>query len=149
MDDLFPRGLWPYVLGGISIGLGVALIFVLTGIRAGVSGVLSSSLAFVSRRPAFARFREERGWRALFTLGLVLGGAAVALSSGGVAPTDNPLWRLAVGGFLVGLGTRFARGCTSGHGICGLSSLDRNSLVHVLTFMGVAILTAKLIEGLS
>lgn len=148
MTQWFPDGVRDYLLGGLLIGLGVAWIFVSTGIRAGASGVLTATLSFVLRSPTFDAMRSERGWRLVFSAGLVIG-AALFTCFHERFMTEVDWWRLAVGGFLVGLGTRACRGCTSGHGICGLGSMNRFSLVHVLVFMAVAIATAQIVRRLS
>lgn len=143
MEALFPRGVLPYLSGGLLIGAGVALIFIFTGVRAGASGVLTSTFSWFSRRPIFEALRAERAWRGMFTLGLLLGAALWTFGFSEPDRTTVEPLRLLLGGFLVGVGTRAARGCTSGHGICGLSSLSRDSLGHVCLFMGVAIVTAQ------
>jgi uncharacterized membrane protein YedE/YeeE len=93
---------------------------------------------------------SSRGWRLVFSAGLLLGALlwTFAGEGGRSWSTEVPLWRLASGGFLVGLGTRLSRGCTSGHGICGLSAWSLPSLLSVVTFMGVAIVTAALTRAL-
>lgn len=148
MEQYFPRGVSGYALGGLMVGLGVALVFAATGIRAGASGFLSTIVGFVTRSPRSARYRAEGRWRLPFTIGLMAGGAVAALAIGG-SVTEVAWWRLAAGGVLVGLGTRMARGCTSGHGICGLSSRSPQSLLHVVIFMAVAIATAHVVSGLA
>lgn len=146
---LFPMGWQHYLAGGLLIGAGVALLFVFTGLVGGMSTVFSSSWSWLVRRPFFqqARFTESRCWRLAYALGLVLGAAlwwwlvdGAQTQTTGVAP-----WQLFVGGVLVGFGARLANGCTSGHGICGLGSLQLPSLWAVLTFMGTAFLTANLV----
>ena len=147
--SLFPLGWQHYLLGGLFIGAGVALLFVLTGLVGGMSTVFSSTWSFVVRRPFFqqARFTDSRGWRLVYALGLVLGALVWWLGFAGGAPqtTSVPVWQLLVGGFLVGYGARLGNGCTSGHGICGLGSLQWPSLLAVLTFMATAFLTANLV----
>ena len=147
--SLFPLGWQHYLLGGLFIGAGVALLFVLTGLVGGMSTVFSSTWSFVVRRPFFqqARFTDSRGWRLVYALGLVLGALVWWLGfAGGAAQTTSvPVWQLLVGGFLVGYGARLGNGCTSGHGICGLGSLQWPSLLAVLTFMATAFLTANLV----
>jgi len=122
---------------------------VLTGLVGGMSTVFSSTWSFVVRRPFFqqARFTDSRGWRLVYALGLVLGALVWWLGFAGGAPqtTSVPVWQLLVGGFLVGYGARLGNGCTSGHGICGLGSLQWPSLLAVLTFMATAFLTANLV----
>lgn len=146
--SLFPTGWQHYLLGGIFVGTGAALLFVLTGRIGGMSTVFSSTWSYVARRPFFqqGRFVDSRGWRLVYALGLVLGALIWWLGfAGGVREaTTVPVWQLLVGGFLVGYGARLGNGCTSGHGICGLGSLQWPSLLAVLTFMATAFLTANL-----
>jgi len=146
--SLFPLGWQHYLLGGVLIGAGVALLFVLTGLVGGMSTVFSSTWSFVVQRPFFqqARFTDSRNWRLVFALGLVLGALLwwLVLAHGGPQTTDVPAWRLLLGGVLVGYGARLGNGCTSGHGICGLGSLQWPSLLAVLTFMATAFLTTNL-----
>ncbi|WP_174182921.1 YeeE/YedE family protein [Halococcoides cellulosivorans] len=151
MLELFPNGVVHYAAGGVLIGVGVSLIYLLTGIAAGASSVLESTLTYVSsldrlNRPSMV---ESRGWRLVFSAGLVLGAAAYTVLAGeGIWTTEVPIWRLLGGGVLVGVGTRLGKGCTSGHGICGIGSVAGTSLANVATFLGVAILVAHLIEFL-
>jgi hypothetical protein len=85
----------------------------------------------------------------LFTVSIVAGAAVYAvLFQGGVWTTGVEPWRLFVGGIFVGVGTRIGKGCTSGHGICGVGSVSRTSLVGVATFVLVAIVTANVIAAL-
>ena len=146
--SLFPLGWQHYLLGGVLIGTGTALLFVLTGRIGGMSTVFSSSWSFVLRQPFFqqARFIESRGWRLVYAGGLVLGALLwwLAIADGAPQTTSVPVWQLLVGGFFVGYGARLGNGCTSGHGICGLGSLQLPSLMAVLTFMATAFLTANL-----
>ncbi len=145
---LFPFGWQHYLLGGLLIGTGVALLFVLVGLVGGMSTVFSSTWSFVIPRPFFqqARFIGSRDWRLVYAAGLVLGALAwwLTLGHGAAQSTSVPVWQLLVGGFLVGYGARLGNGCTSGHGICGLGSMQWPSLLAVLTFMGAAFLTANL-----
>ncbi len=146
--SLFPFGWQHYLLGGVLIGTGVALLFVLVGLVGGMSTVFSSTWSFVIPRPFFqqARFIGSRDWRLVYAAGLVLGALAwwLTLGHGAAQSTSVPVWQLLVGGFLVGYGARLGNGCTSGHGICGLGSMQWPSLLAVLTFMGAAFLTANL-----
>lgn len=147
--SLFPLGWQHYLLGGVLIGTGVALLFVLVGLVGGMSTVFSSTWSFVVSRPFFqqTRFTNSRGWRLVYALGLVLGALVwwVFVAQGIAQSTSVPVWQLLVGGFLVGYGARLGNGCTSGHGICGLGSMQWPSLLAVLTFMGTAFLTANLV----
>jgi uncharacterized membrane protein YedE/YeeE len=149
LTNIFPLGWAHYLAGGLCIGLGVAVLYALTGRVGGMSSVFSSSWSYVSRLPFFqqARFLDSRAWRLVYALGLVLGAGLWWLWAGQGEPllTTVPTWRLLLGGLLVGYGARLANGCTSGHGICGLGSLQLPSLVAVLTFMATAFLTANLL----
>ena len=150
--SLFPLGWQHYLLGGVLIGTGVALLFVLVGLVGGMSTVFSSTWSFVVPRPFFqqARFTSSRGWRLVYALGLVLGALVwwVLVAQGAAQSTSVPVWQLLVGGFLVGYGARLGNGCTSGHGICGLSRLSVRSLVATAVFMAMAIATVFLTRHL-
>ncbi len=120
-------------LGGILIGLAASWLLATTGRTAGVSGIAAGLMA---PRPG------DWGWRVAFLGGLVAGGLALLWwrADAIVAPAA-PVTTLAMAGLLVGVGTRIGGGCTSGHGICGLSRLSLRSLVAVLTFIAVAMVT--------
>ena len=147
--SLFPLGWQHYLLGGLLIGGAVSLLFVFTGLIGGMSTVFSSTWSFVVQRPFFqqARFTDSRGWRVVYALGLILGALVwwLGFAYGAPQSTSIPVWQLLAGGFLVGYGARLGNGCTSGHGICGLGSLQWPSLLAVLTFMGTAFLTANIV----
>ncbi len=146
---LFPVGWVHYLAGGVLIGLGVGLLFLLTGRIGGMSTVFSSTWSYVSRLPFFQqeRFTGSRTWRLVYAAGLILGAALGWYGFGPSQPlhTGVPAWQLLVGGLLVGYGARLSNGCTSGHGICGLGSLQLPSLVAVLTFMATGFATAHLV----
>lgn len=151
LGELFPRGVLPYLVGGLLVGLGAATIYLSTGIIAGASTFLESTLSYVSSVERFNRFKyvQSRGWRLVFTVGIVSGAAIyMVLFQGGVWTTDVQWWRLLGGGFLVGVGTRLGKGCTSGHGVCGVGSLSNTSLENVATFLVFAIGTAQLVQAL-
>lgn len=146
--SLFPLGWQHYLLGGLLIGAGVGLLYLLTGLVGGMSTVFSSTWSYLVRRPFFqqARFTDSRQWRLVYALGLIVGAALwwLLLGNGTPGQTSVPVWQLLVGGFFVGYGARLGNGCTSGHGICGLGSLSWPSLLAVLTFMATAFITANL-----
>lgn len=146
--SLFPLGWQHYLLGGVFVGAGAGLLFVMTGHIGGMSTVFSSTWSYVVRRSFFQqrRFVVTRGWRLVYALGLIVGALVwwLGLAGGKAQTTAVPAWQLLVGGFLVGYGSRLGHGCTSGHGICGLGSLQLPSLGAVLTFMATAFLTANL-----
>lgn len=147
-ETLFPHGIQQYLVGGILVGLGVALIYRATAITPGASTFLESSLSYVSDIERFQRYVPSRDWRVMFTAGIVLGSGVYALLfQNGIWTTDVQIWRLFVGGILVGIGTRLGRGCTSGHGINGIGSVSRASFINVVTFLGVAIVTALTVQA--
>ncbi|MFM8899293.1 MAG: YeeE/YedE family protein [Burkholderiales bacterium] len=124
---------WSALGGGLLIGLAAALFVVLNGRVAGISGIVGGVL-----RPQ----RGDIAWRLAFVGGLVLAPLFWALFQPLAAPRiDADLPLLIVAGLLVGLGTRYGAGCTSGHGVCGLSRLSPRSVVATLSFMGAGFAT--------
>lgn len=151
MESLFPAGVWHYLLGGLLIGAGVSWIFTSTGIVAGMSSVFSSSWSYISPLSYFqsARLRESRVWRLVLAFGLVLGATlTVVLLDSPTPVTSIPPWQLALGGLIAGFGARLSGGCTSGHGICGMASLQGLSMTAVLVFMLTVFITANLVQFL-
>src|SRR6056297_2201233 len=149
--ELFPNGIERYAVGGLLIGLGTAVIYLGTGIIAGASTFLESTWSYTSDLPRFnqPKYLASRDWRIVFTLGIVLGAAVYAVVyQGGAWTTDVQPWRLLLGGIFVGIGTRVGKGCTSGHGVCGVGSASKTSIIGVLTFLAVAIITAQLVTAL-
>ena len=149
LAGLFPNGWLHYTLGGLAIGAGVALLFVATGLIGGMSTVYSSSWSYLfARRPFFRQptLLGSRRWRLAYAAGLVLGAALwwITLGPGERVSVDLPGWQLLLGGVIAGYGARLSNGCTSGHGICGLASLQLPSLLAVLIFMATAMITANL-----
>ena len=122
------------LLGGALIGLAATVYLLATGRVAGVSGILAGALGD----------RAARGERIAFLAGLVGAGLlAAAVSSPAVAsPTSTPV--LIVAGVLVGFGTRVGGGCTSGHGVCGISRFSRASLVATATFIAAGAATVAI-----
>ena len=122
---------WASLSGGILLGVASALFILLNGRVLGISGILGGLL---QPRPG------DAGWRVVFLLGMI----AAPLVYGLVAPEgfakapriDAGFGAVVAAGLLVGLGTRYGSGCTSGHGVCGLSRLSPRSLVATLAFMG-------------
>ena len=149
--ELFPRGITQYLVGGLFVGLGIAAIYLGTGIIAGNSTFLETTLSYVSDLPRFQRekYVTSRDWRVVFALSIVAGAALYGLVlTPGIFVTDVQWWRLLGGGVLVGIGTRIGKGCTSGHGVSGIASLSRTSIVNVLLFIGVAIVTALIVAAI-
>ena len=124
---------WTALAGGLLIGLAAALFLLLNGRVAGISGIVGGLL-----RP----LRSDIGWRVAFITGLIGAPLLYALVAALPAPRiDAGLGTLAVAGLLVGVGTRYGGGCTSGHGVCGLSRLSPRSLAATLAFMGAGFAT--------
>ena len=118
---------WSSLAGGLIIGAAAAAFVLLNGRIAGISGILGGLL-----RPA----RGDIGWRLAFLLGLVSAPLAYALLAAPPAVTvEADGLTLVVAGLLVGVGTRYGAGCTSGHGVCGISRLSPRSLVATAAFM--------------
>jgi uncharacterized membrane protein YedE/YeeE len=119
--------------GGAVIGLAAAVLVLLNGRIAGISGIVGGFLTWP---------RSDVGWRLAFLAGLV-GSAVVAGLLGKPVHLDiQSAWSdILVAGFLVGVGTRYAGGCTSGHGVCGLSRGSIRSLIATTTFMCTGFLT--------
>lgn len=121
------------LLGGLLIGLASALFILANGRIAGISGILGGLL-----RPS----GNDVVWRLAFLLGLIFAPVVASVFLAPSAPTiDANAEVLVVAGLLVGIGTRYGGGCTSGHGICGLSRLSPRSLIATMAFMasGMAI----------
>jgi uncharacterized membrane protein YedE/YeeE len=137
MDNFTPLSA---AIGGGFIGLSAALLWLMNGRRAGVSGIFGG-LAQAGR--------GDRAWRLAFLAGLV--GAPVlyaAVRDGGlpqVTVTSSPVL-LAAGGLLVGFGTRLGGGCTSGHGVCGIACLSKRSLLATAVFMASAAVVVFLLR---
>jgi uncharacterized protein len=124
----------PSLLGGMLIGLSASVLLLWNGRVAGISGIVGALI-----RPEETGDRVER---LLFVVGLLGGGALLyALRPEGFpAPGSVPIALAAAAGLLVGFGARLGNGCTSGHGVCGLSRLSFRSLIATLTFMATAAL---------
>ena len=126
--------------GGLLIGLSVVLLLLTLGRIAGISGIAAG---------AMTQRGIERYWRLAFLIGAVLSAVLYMVFVGDlqVQTQMSSAW-LVVAGLLVGFGTRLGSGCTSGHGVAGLSRLSPRSIVATLTFMGAAVLTTTIIRHL-
>ncbi len=133
---------WASLAGGLALGLAAALLWLCNGRVAGVSGIAAGLL-----------WPEEgdESWRACFVGGLVLGGVALAFRWHGATIDALPrsAGALVVGGLCVGVGSRLANGCTSGHGLCGLARLSPRSFAAVLSFMTTGAVTVWAIRSLA
>ena len=132
MGDFTPVGGF---VSGLLIGLAVALMLLLNGRVAGISGIVGGLLTLRA---------GEAAWRAAFVAGLVLGALGYLSAAGVSVEVLAPMPAVLAGGLLVGFGTRLGSGCTSGHGLCGMARLSRRSVVATATFFGVAMLTVFL-----
>ena len=131
---------WSALAGGVVIGLAAAMFVLLNGRIAGISGVLGGML-----RPAAG----DTAWRVAFLVGLL--GAPLAYGLFTLVPdpqVDAGVGALVLAGLLVGVGTRYGAGCTSGHGVCGLSRLSPRSLVATLAFMVAGFVTVFVLRHL-
>ena len=131
---------WSALIGGMLIGLAAAMFALLNGRVAGISGVLGGLL-----KP----MRRDVGWRVAFVGGLVVAPLGYGLFAALPAvQIDASYAALVVAGLLVGVGTRYGSGCTSGHGVCGLSRLSPRSFVATLAFMGAGFVTVFVLRHL-
>jgi uncharacterized membrane protein YedE/YeeE len=132
---------WLALSGGALIGLAATTLWLGLGRIAGISGIAGSLLEAGN---------SDRSWRGLFLLGIVGGALIVHLATGGMieARTDYSWWLLLPGAFLVGLGTRMGSGCTSGHGVCGISRLSIRGLAATAVFMATAMVTVFVVRHL-
>jgi uncharacterized membrane protein YedE/YeeE len=122
------------LIGGCLIGLASLIAGVLTGKVPGISGVFGRLL--VPSTP-------DKLWRVVFLAGLI-GGAALSITlweSAAIFRSVRPLAVMAAAGLLVGFGTRLGKGCTSGHGVCGVATGAKDSIAATLIFVGVAMMT--------
>ena len=122
---------WASLIGGLLLGVASAVFILINGRILGISGILGGLLP-----PKVG----DIGWRVAFLLGMLAAPTVfMALAPAGLASEpriDAGFWTVIAAGLLVGIGTRYASGCTSGHGVCGLSRLSPRSLVATLSFMG-------------
>ena len=127
----------------------MSLLFVSTGLIGGMSTVFTTIWSFFSQAPYFreGRFLASRGWRLIYAAGLILGALVWLATIGEPFQTQVPSWQLALGGFLAGFGARLSNGCTAGHGICGMASLQPASILAVAVFLATAMVTARLVSA--
>lgn len=129
---------WAALAGGVLLGLASALFVLLNGRILGISGIVGGLL-----RPRAG----DMGWRLAFLLGMLVAPGLYWLVVGPTQPRIDANWGMVViAGLLVGVGTRYGSGCTSGHGVCGLSRMSPRSLVATLAFMGAGFVIVFLIR---
>ena len=130
----------PYssLIGGLIIGVAVVLFFITTGRLAGISGIISSTL----------EKNENKFSNILFIIGLVLGPLVFIFFSKNdvVFKMTSSIPLIIIGGLLVGAGTKIGRGCTSGHGICGISRFSMRSILATIIFMILAMITVFFLQ---
>jgi uncharacterized protein len=158
LHDLVPLH-WAWA--GAGIALVTLVLLIVFNQRLGVSTGFENVCALVIKTAYFKRreLSESHLWRRAFLVGLLLGGMLSALLAGGIEPTwalgifdvkvgygavGKGLWMFA-GGILIGFGTRLAGGCTSGHGIFGMSNLEPSGIIATVSFMGAGVVTTHII----
>ncbi len=126
--------------GGLAIGLGAVLLMLSLGRILGATGILSGTI--------FAEDREELKWRAAMILGKIAAPILIVLFTGKMPDVNVPIspFMIVLGGVIVGFGASLGSGCTSGHGVCGLSRLSVRSMVAVPTFMATGVITLYIIR---
>lgn len=127
------------LVGGVMIGLAASLLLLIIGRVAGISGIVGGLLQSPN---------TDTSWRLLFVIGLVAGGFSImALMPTAIAePDSRSLFAVGAAGLCVGVGTRMGNGCTSGHGVCGLTRFSKRSLVATLSFMATGFATATAVQ---
>src|SRR5210317_2463221 len=130
------------LLGGLIIGLAVAILYLMRGNYTGISGIYYNVISV--NKSGFL-------WRFLFIMGLIIGPVILSFfpytDLGFEMPNTNPLVVI-VGGLLVGYGTQLGSGCTSGHGVCGIGRLSIRSIVGTCVFVGAGMVTVFIIRSL-
>lgn len=129
---------WIYALiGGVCIGIAATLMLYWNGRVTGISGIVNKLMS-----------RRAGSWRWGFFAGLIAGGILLKFIAPEVFVTslNAPLWTVPVAGLLVGFGTAMGSGCTSGHGVCGISRLSIRSIVATVTFIAAGMLSALVFQ---
>ncbi|MCB9063399.1 MAG: YeeE/YedE family protein [Halobacteriovoraceae bacterium] len=123
------------LIGGVLIGIATSLLLFLNGKIAGISGITKNILSNLHYK--------EKVWRTLFVIGLMAGGLFIQkIYPENIYKSYSPNFILSIlGGLLVGIGTSLGNGCTSGHGICGITRRSKRSIIATITFMSFGILT--------
>jgi uncharacterized protein len=132
---------WTSLAGGLLIGMAAAMLLLLNGRIAGISGIVGGLLA-----PR----RMDIGWRLAFLAGLLAAPLAMGILGQAIVPRiDAGFGTLVAAGLLVGAGTSYGSGCTSGHGVCGISRLSPRSLAATATFVAAGIVTVFIVRQLA
>lgn len=133
---------WIYALvGGMIIGLSVSIMLLFNGRVTGISGIVNGILT-----PQ----KGDTAWRATFVLGLFAGGLILKfiVPQAFSGALNTPTWTIVLAGLLVGIGTIMGSGCTSGHGVCGISRLSPRSILATITFIGAGVLAIYVFRSL-
>ncbi|WP_296403262.1 YeeE/YedE thiosulfate transporter family protein [Psychrobacter sp.] len=126
---------WSSLIGGLIIGLAASVLILSSGHIMGMSGILKNS---ITKLPSIS-------WQLIFVLGMAVSTWGYGLFfSFPQLEMGQPIWKIIVAGLLVGFGTRLGSGCTSGHGICGISRLSLRSIIATILFLSSGIVTATL-----
>ena len=136
-----PPTIVPALAGGALIGLSASLLLMLTGRVAGISGIVGGLMGE-------GRKSGEASWRLAFVIGLLAGGVALFVvrpQSFDGGPTVSPLL-VALAGLFVGVGTTLGNGCTSGHGVCGISRLSKRSILATCAFMATGMVVTFVVR---
>ena len=133
---------WEALVGGMLVGLSASILMLFSGKVAGISGLVAGVLQ---------RRKNDFAWRLLMLLGICGGVFVVRPLDFHLPQVEGSVWLIAIAGFCVGLGTRLANGCTSGHGIVGLARGAKRSIVATMVFMSAAMVVvfAKGLLGVS
>lgn len=124
---------WLSLLGGILIGVAASLLLVFNGKIAGISGIIGKLLLLPS---------NDIAWRISFLTGMVMAPVAYRfVIHAPIIALETNLWLITIAGLLVGFGTQYGSGCTSGHGVCGISRLSPRSIIATLVFMLIGFIT--------
>lgn len=136
--DWINSTMWMPLAGGLIIGLAATILLYFNGRIAGVSGILGGLL-----KPT----KSDIGWRVAFISGLMISSSVYMIASPlPVATIDADITTLIIAGLMVGFGTRYGSGCTSGHGVCGLSRGSLRSFVATISFIGAGVLTVYFVK---
>ena len=129
------------LFGGGLIGLAASVLLLSLGRIAGISGITGSLMRFET---------VDKGWRISFLVGLLSGGVLLALlmPTVFVVSPERPTWMLGLAGLFVGFGTQMGSGCTSGHGVCGITRFSIRSIVATLVFVCSGMVIATLLAGM-
>lgn len=129
------------LLGGVIIGISVSLMLLWNGRVTGISGIINGTLSPV---------KGDTGWRVLFIVGLLIGGLTLKALNPNVfsGSLQTETWTTVAAGLLVGFGTILGSGCTSGHGICGISRMSPRSLVATIIFIAAGVIAVAVCRQL-